>query len=191
MPGNPDLEPETAKNKEIALHYEAGAHHASITAYQNDVRNLIDWEFDLNTFLYQPQNVNKARLRGVTLAYEGRLWELDVKASADFQDPRDRELDKALTQRSRRHGSLSVGQRRGALDWNLEWQVNGKRYRDEANTQTLGGYALVNLQAGYRLAPDWTAFIRANNIFDKKYTLNYGFNTDGANFFAGIRYQPK
>jgi vitamin B12 transporter len=189
--GNPDLKPETSKNKEIALHYQTGAHHASITAYQNDVKDLINWAMDPVTFMYQPENVSTARLRGVTLAYDGHLWDLDVKASADFQDPVDRDLDKLLIRRSRRHGSLSVGQRRGALDWNLEWQLYGKRYDNAANTRTLGGYALVNLQAGYRFAPDWSAFIRANNIFDKKYARAYGFNTEGANFFVGIRYQPK
>jgi vitamin B12 transporter len=189
--GNPNLKPETARNKEIALHYETGEPHASITAYQNDARNLIDWVCDPITWQCEVQNVNKARLRGITLAYDGHLWGLDVKASADFQDPRDRELDKMLTHRSRRHGSLSVGQRRDVLDWNLEWQVNDKRYRNAANTQTLGGYALVNAQVGYRFAPDWSVFLRANNILDKKYTLNYGYNTDGANFFAGIRYQSK
>ncbi|MDR3300105.1 MAG: TonB-dependent receptor [Candidatus Accumulibacter sp.] len=191
MHGNPDLKPETSKNKEIALHYQTGAHHASITAYQNDVKNLINWIYDGSTYETQPENVDTARLRGVTLAYDGHLWDLDVKAIADFQDPRDRELDKVLTYRSHRHGSLSVGQRRGVWDWNLEWQLHSERYRNETNTQTLGGYALVNLQAGYRFAPGWSAFIRANNIFDKKYALNYGFNTDGANIFVGVRYQPK
>jgi vitamin B12 transporter len=191
MPGNPNLKPETSKNKEIALHYQTGARHASITAYQNDVKNLINWV--QGPVFYQPQNVNTARLRGVTLAYDGHLWELDVKASADFQDPVDRDLDKVLNNRSRRHGSLSVGQRRGALDWNLEWQLHSKRHQHSQYDprRELGGYALVNLQAGYRFAPDWSAFIRANNIFDKKYALNYGFNTEGANFFVGVRYQPK
>ncbi|MDR2452317.1 MAG: TonB-dependent receptor [Candidatus Accumulibacter sp.] len=190
MPGNPNLKPETAKNKEVALHYQTGAHHASVTAYQNDVSNLIGWIYDPNTSLFQPQNVNEARLRGLTLAYEGHLWDLDVKASADFQDPRDRELDKTLTNRSRRHASLSVGQRSGPFDWNVEWQAHGRRYRNAANTLDQGGYALLNLQAGYRFAPDWTVFVRANNVLDKKYTLAYGYNTDGANFFVGVRYAP-
>jgi vitamin B12 transporter len=73
----------------------------------------------------------------------------------------------------------------------LEWQVSGKRYRDAANTQERGGYALANVQLGSRFAPDWSVFLRANNVLDKKYTLNYGYNTDGANFFVGVRYQPK
>lgn len=191
--GNPNVKPETGKNKEIAVHYEIGGHHASVTAYQNDVEDLIDWApdpSDPSGWTWRPYNVGKARLRGLTLAYEGSLWDFDVKASADFQNPRDRELDKVLILRSRRHASLSIGQRRDRTDWNLEWQIYGKRYRDDANTQTLGGYALVNLQAGYRFAPDWTVFARVNNLLDKKYTLNYGYNTDGANFFVGVRYAP-
>jgi vitamin B12 transporter len=190
MVGNPDIKPETSKNKEIALHYEAGLHHASVTAYQNDVKDMISWVYDPGTYLTQPQNIDKARLRGLTLAYDGRLWALDVKASADFQDPRDRKRDKLLQYRSRRHGSLAIGQRHGPFDWNLEWQVHGKRYRDANNTLEMGGYALVNLQASYRFAPDWSVFARANNLLDKKYTLNYGYNTDGANFFVGVRYAP-
>jgi vitamin B12 transporter len=189
--GNPNLRPETAKNKEIAIHYEAGLHHASITVFQNDIKDMINWMFDTNTFLYQPQNVAKARVRGVTLAYDGTLRDLDVRASIDFQDPRDLEVDKVATNHARRHGSLSVGQRNGPYDWNVEWQVHSKRYTDRLNTQTLGGYGLVNVQAGYRFAPNWTVFARANNIFDKKYEFGRGYNTDGANFFVGIRYQPK
>jgi vitamin B12 transporter len=191
--GNTNLDPETAKNKEVALHYEAGGHHASITAYQNDVKDLIAWApdpADPSGWTWRPYNVSKVRLRGITLAYGGSLWDVDVRASADFQDPRDRETDHLLVRRARRHGSLAVGQHRSLFDWNLEWQIHGRRYRDEANTQTLGGYALLNFQAGYRFAPDWTVFVRANNVLDKKYTLAYGYDTDGANFFVGLRYAP-
>ena len=191
---NPNLKPETAKNKEIAIHYEAGLHHASITVFQNDIKDMITWApdpTDPNGWTWLPYNIAKAKVRGVTLAYDGTLYGLDVRASADFQDPRDLEADKVATNHARRHGSLSVGQRDGLYDWNVEWQVHSKRYRNADNTQTLGGYGLVNVQAGYRFAPGWTVFARANNIFDKKYTLAYGYNTDGANFFVGLRYSPK
>jgi vitamin B12 transporter len=191
MPGNPDLKPETARNREIALHYQQGAHRVSATAYQNDVKNLINWVYDSSTYLYQPQNVNTARLRGLTLAYEGHVGGLDVKASADYQDPRDRDLDKLLTYRSRAHASLTISHHYGPMDWSLEWQANSRRYRDAANQQALGGYAIVNLQAGYRFAKDWSIFARANNLFDREYALNNGYNTDGANFFLGVRYSPR
>jgi hypothetical protein len=35
-----------------------------------------------------------------------------------------------------------------------------------------------------------TAFVRANNVLDNKYALNDGYDTDGANFFVGVRYAP-
>jgi len=190
--GNPDLKPETAKNRELALHYESGLHQISATAYRNDVDNLIAWApVAPGSWIWLPANVNKARLEGLTLAYAGKLQGFDVKASADFQDPRDTILDKVLRYRSRQHGSLAMGRRHGRFDWNLEWQASSKRYQDVNNTQKLGGYALVNLQAGYRLDPDWSLFARVNNLFDRKYVLNQDYATDGANFFLGLRYAPK
>jgi len=190
--GNADLKPETGKNKEVALHYEQGGQHLSATLYRNDVKNLIAWapEFP-GSWNWIPQNVNSARLQGLTLAYEGQLQGFDLKASADFQDPRDTDLDKVLRYRSRRHASLAVGRSHGPLDWTVEWQASGKRFQDVNNTQSLGGYALVNLQASYRLARDWALFARANNIFDRDYVLNQDYATDGANFFFGVRYAPR
>lgn len=190
--GNPDLKPETSKNREIALHYESGGHQVSATLYRNDVDNLIAWApIAPGSWIWLPANVNQARLEGLTLAYSGQLYGFDVKASADFQDPRDTGLDKVLRYRSRQHGSLAVGRSYGNFDWNLEWQAHGKRYQDVNNTQKLGGYALVNLQAGYRLDKDWSLFARVNNLFDRDYVLNQDYATDGVNYFLGVRYAPK
>ncbi|MDR3352928.1 MAG: TonB-dependent receptor [Zoogloeaceae bacterium] len=184
--GVPDLEPERARNKEIALHYETATHHASLTFYRNDVRDLIA----SNPSTWVLENVDEARLQGATLAYEGRLFSFDLKASADFQDPRDRGRDKLITFHARRHASVSVGKRHGALDWGVEWQGNGARYRDVNNRERLPGYALVNLRAAYRLAPDWTLFARLNNVFDKEYIHDSIYSAEGANVFLGIRYAP-
>lgn len=190
--GNPDLKPESARNREIALHYDQAGHHASITAYRNDVQDLIAWApISPGSWTWLPFNVDKARLEGITLAYAGNLYGFDIKASADFQDPRDTVLDKVLRYRSRQHGSLAVGRSYGNFDWNLEWQAHGKRYQDVNNTQKLGGYALVNLQAGYRLDKDWSLFARVNNLFDRDYVLNQDYATDGVNYFLGVRYAPK
>lgn len=190
--GNPNLKPETSRNREIALHYETGAHQVSATVYRNDVDNLIAWApIAPGSWIWLPANVNQARLEGLTLAYSGQLYGFDVKASADFQDPRDTGIDKVLRYRSRRHGSLSVGRSYGKFDWNVELQASGQRYQDVNNTRTLGGYALTNLQAAYRLDQDWSLFARVNNLFDRNYVLNQDYATDGVNYFLGVRYAPK
>lgn len=194
--GNPDLRPETSKNREIALHYDQGPHQVSLTLYRNDVKDLICWTCASTG----PVNINTARLSGVTLAYTGTLGDFDLKASADFQNPRDQDKDKLLPMRARQHASLSVGRQYGAMSWNAELQANGKRYGDGNNTRKLGGYTLMNLQAEYAMDKDWSVFARANNIFDRKYTANYTpadwspeviYNSAGSEFFLGVRYAPK
>lgn len=190
--GNPNLKPESATNREIALHYEANGHHASITYFQNDIKDLIDWqETSPGSWFYIPVNVSEARITGWTLAYAGQIGGFDLRASADFMDPRDKATDKLLQRRASEHGVLSVGRDYGAWNWTAEWVGSGRRFSDTANTQRLGGYGLVNLQAAYRFARDWSVFARANNVFDKQYELARDYGTPGANVFVGVRYSPK
>jgi outer membrane cobalamin receptor len=39
------------------------------------------------------------------------------------------------------------------------------------------------------IAKGWTAFLRADNIFDKDYQLAADFSTGGATVFAGLRWR--
>lgn len=48
---------------------------------------------------------------------------------------------------------------------------------DEANAERkLGGYAVFNLQADYRLMPGWRVFGRVNNVFDRRYATLGAYN---------------
>lgn len=187
--GNPKLRPETSENREVALHYDQGKHRASLTYFENDIHDLIEWAPVGSVWL--PSNVNKARLTGWTLAYTGELAGLEVGASLDLQNAQDTGTHKQLRYRAREHGTLSVGQTIGAWQWRAEAVGSGKRYNDSTNTQVLGGYGLVNLQLAYQVQRDWSVFVRGNNVFDKQYELVGDFATPGANFFAGLRYAPK
>ena len=44
------------------------------------------------------------------------------------------------------------------------------------------GYAVVNLDAGYKISRRWKLFAKVNNLFDRKY---FTFGTLGANAFVG------
>ncbi len=190
--GNPNLRPESSENQEASIHYEMTGHHASLTYFRNDVKDLIDWqETPPKSFFYIPVNVGKARLTGWTLAYSGQVAGFDLRASADVQDPRDKATDKLLARRSSQHALLSIGRNYGAWDWSAELTGSGRRFNDTANTQRLGSYGLVNLQTSYRFAPEWSVFARANNVFDKKYEQALDYGTPGANLFVGLRYAPQ
>jgi hypothetical protein len=118
-------------------------------------------EFRTRQTQYQWQNDFRLPLGSALLAFE----RLEERVSSNLVYDRDeRRVDSVVagSRRARRHGSLAVGRQSGRFDWNLEWRLHGKRYDDKANTQPLGGYALVNFQAGYRFAPAPTTFSTRN-----------------------------
>ncbi len=190
--GNPNLRPETSRNREASLRYEEGNHAVGLTYYRNRVKDLIQWaETPPGSFFYVPQNVAAADLEGWTLAYDGRLSDLELHASLDRLDARDTATDLFLPRRARTTGNASVGRDFGKWKLTAEVQAVGSRFNDVANTQHLGGYAVANLHGAYALTSDWSLFARANNVFDKQYEQVLDFATAGATVFAGVRYAPK
>jgi vitamin B12 transporter len=184
--GNPDLVPESSKNREAALHFETGRQHVSLTWFLNRVENLIVWT---NT----PSNVGNARLEGATLAYEGSVAGFDLHANYNLLDAKDADTGQRLARRARHYGTASVGQSVGAWEWRVEQHLSDSRidYPYGEPPKKLAAYALTHLYGAYRLNPDWSVFARVNNLFDREYVLADGYATPGINAFLGIRYSPK
>ena len=185
---NPDLQPETARNVEVALRYSNSQVNAGIVLYRNRVSDLIVFGCDAN-FNCAPQNVAAATLEGVTLELQGIYSDTTVKGSADFARPYDDATGNLLPRRARRYGSLGVTQAIGALQVGVQVAASSVRYDDAANTRRMGGYALVNLNAEYAWTRQWALFAVLSNAFDKHYELAADYNTMGANFFGGVRYR--
>jgi vitamin B12 transporter len=196
--GNANLKPETSRNKEFSVSYDQGHHKITATAFHNKINNLIVCCQGL--FNDSPANVGSATIQGLSLAYEGWFSDYHLRASTDFQDPKDDDTGKTLARRSKVHGAIWLGKEWG--DWAIGSQLvmSGKRYNDAANAIELGGYTLLNLTAKYNINPDWSINANANNVFDKKYALATtastfnptapDYNTDGSNLFVNVRYSP-
>lgn len=190
--GNPDLKPESARNREASLHYETARHDASVTYFDNRIQDLIQWsETPAGSYFYVPQNVASAQITGWTMAYKGSYGPLMVRASVDLQDPRDKSTGKLLARRSREHATLGAEYTAGKWTLGGELVSSGKRYSDTANTERMGGYTLTNLNATYRIDRDLSLFARVNNLFDKEYELVNDYGVAGVNALVGIRYNPR
>lgn len=197
--GNPDLKPETSRNKEISLVYDQGHHRISATAFHNKVDDLIIGFQGIAADT--PANVGSATIKGLTLTYEGWFGTYHLRANGDVQSPKDDDTGKVLPRRARQYASLVASKTWGELEVGTEMNASGQRYNDTDNTIKLDGYALVNLIANYTLNADWSLNARFNNVFDREYALATtafsfapdapAYNTPGANLFVGIRYQPK
>ncbi|MEO8411360.1 MAG: TonB-dependent receptor, partial [Propionivibrio sp.] len=193
--GNPDLKPESSRNKEIGVNYDTATTRASLTLYRNDIDNLIQWRPDDPSdpwnFSWHPDNVGKARLEGATLAGQQRMGNFTLRGSLDVQNHKDVTTGKYLILRAKEHATLGFDHKLGRLSWGASVLASGARFNDTANTQKLGVYATVALHADYRLDHDLTLFAKAGNIFDREYELRQDYATAGRTLFVGVRYQPK
>ena len=136
-----------------------------------------------------PQNIASSTLEGVTLELQALSGYTNVKASMDFARPYDDATGNLLPRRARYYGSLQVTQSFKALQLGVQVVASSARYEDPANTRRMSGYAVVNFNAEYALAPQWSLFAIFGNAFDKHYELVADYNTAGANVFAGVRYR--
>ncbi len=190
--GNPDLKPEFARNRELAVHYETARHQASLTYFDNRIDDLIQWvETPAGSWFYVPENVASARITGWTLAYNGSFGPLSLRGGIDLKNPRDTENGNRLARRARERANLGAEYAVGAWTVGGELVSTGERYSDARNTERMGGFTLTNLTATYRIDQNLSLFGRINNLFDKQYELVNDYGVSGINALVGIRYQPK
>jgi vitamin B12 transporter len=185
--------PEQGRNAEAGLRYQVSGVELQATYYRNRLTDMIvsvtPCPGRTGSCAY---NVNHALLEGLTLSATSRIRNVDLRASADLQDPRDETTGKQLARRARRHVNLSASHSAnysaGQLESGIELQASGQRFDDAANKNRLGGYGLLNLYTSWRFGPDWSLLVRLDNAADKRYELARNYGTAGRSWFAALRY---
>ncbi|MCG7590049.1 MULTISPECIES: ligand-gated channel protein [unclassified Halomonas] len=206
--GNPDLEPETSLNKEIALLYgnDAGL-NGSLTLFHNDFEDKITriaCPIDIcndgaNQFGSDPTyrvNIDDAVTQGVEASLSAPLSDtLALTASYTFTDSEQKSGEYAgepLTQLPRHQVSAS-----------LDWDVNARlsqwtkvTYRGEESQPTTGpsqsaivapSYTFVDAGIGYQLNDSTTVNAGIYNLFDERITYDeYGYVDDGRRVWLGL-----
>jgi vitamin B12 transporter len=187
---NPALDPERAKSAELGLTYSGVYGLARATAFITRTRDLIN--FIPPT--WAATNVDEAENRGVELSWSGKLVGLDVRSALTFQNPEDKTTGLGLLRRADRFGSLSLGRQAGAFDWRAEVQASGSHPDVHATTFSrveVPGYAVLNLNLGWKPVRDWKLSGKLVNLLGKDYALVHGYNTQGRAAFIELAYAPK
>ncbi|MCC6302951.1 MAG: TonB-dependent receptor [Gammaproteobacteria bacterium] len=172
--GNPDLDPEEARNLELGLHHTLTPRQiVTLSAFQNDIDDLIEFDFGTSQMI----NVGEARIRGVEAGYRftGEHWRARVEAIA--QDPENTLTGDPLPRRARHSLTSSASYDIGRYRLGADLLLTGERKDSDFTDTVMGGYGLMNLTAAVRLGAQWTLRGRVENLFDKEYVIADGYNT--------------
>lgn len=177
---NPGLEPESSESYELALEGGQGAWRTAVTLFENDLSNLI--EFDFATFL--PQNLGRARARGIEGSLALRRGPVDARLVATWLDAENLDTGGPLLRRPRESASLVVFLRPGA--WTLGVVGRHVGARTDFGDLPLAAYSTFDLSVARRFGKRWEPFARLENALDERYEEAAGFPAPGRGFRAGL-----
>jgi vitamin B12 transporter len=185
--GNPNLQPEVGRSWEVGADYKVGAQRFSATYFDNHISQLI--VNDSVTFL--PINLGSATIQGLELGYDGVVRGLELRARLTLQNPVDDDNGDQLPRRAKIFGNAGIARTFGSFNVGAEVVGASARFDsvNELPGTEMGGYALFNLVASYKIDRDWRVDLRWNNVFNKNYELAQGFNTPGSNVFVWVKYE--
>jgi len=188
---NPNLRPEQARNYELGVTRELGLGTGTIIAFDNRVRDMIDYNVATTSY----RNISKARLRGWSLAWKDIRGSWTYGANLDFLSATDGNSGLHLGRRAA--GVLNLNATWQTADWEVggEWQVVGRRYNRDDETQPMAGYALLNVSVRKQIDRFGTIELRIDNLDDRRYlnalTSNgrIEYNVPGRSAFVSMRHR--
>jgi len=185
--GNPALKPETAASWEAGLEGRHDYVGWSVRAYRIDAQDLIATVCD-RSFNCTPENVNEAQVTGVEGEFFARWNGWDATLALEYLDPDNESAGTRLPRRARERLSFDLSRTFHRFTLGARLFAEGNRYDNVANTIRVGGFALVDLLAEYRLGKHLTLRARVANLFDKEYQTINTYNSFERNFFLSFHY---
>lgn len=188
---NPDLAPETSRQRDIGLVWRHHKDHViKLNIFRSDVENLIAFQ---GTKL---ANLKSAQLEGVEIEAHGQYGRLNYALNGLRARNRDTSTGDALVRRPTKqlsgdvsyqlHEALSIGTQvlsRGATP-DLAFDQNFTAFNVKAN-----GFAVFNAYAQWHATKKLDLGLRLDNLTDKTYELSRGYNTPGRSGYVTAQYK--
>lgn len=188
---NPDLKPERAQSAELGLNYAYAGQFVQATLFFTRTRDMVA----IDPVTYSTTvNLDRARNRGLELAWNGKLAGLNARAALTLQNPEDASTGQALLRRAQRFGSFALADRAGKFGWRAEVVAAGPHpdvHVSNFTRTSVPGFAALNLSADYALKPGWKLGARVINALDAEYSLVHGYATPGRQVRLELAYTPK
>ena len=172
--GNPDLEPETSDQYDLAFRYAAGRWHPALYVYYYDIDDLIErYEDPLQADFFFFRNRGKARIKGVELEVQAELPSqitllfggsiCDGEALDDGTPLDDISPENVLVQARKGFGERAWVQLRAA--WVGELDEPGP------NEVALDSKTVVDVSGGWRFHKTFELQLIVRNVLNESYLL--------------------
>jgi vitamin B12 transporter len=185
---NPLLKPEKSDSVEGGIAWRSPRFTFTATGFGHKTEDLIVFIFGSG-----PQNIPKARVRGVEL--EGTTQWLGTRIRMAFtrQRPEDEETGKRLQGRAETLASLKLDRSWGQWRVSTALTYTGDRFDSttEAPASRMAGYAVWDANLRYAIDKRWSVELAAANLADKRYELAQGYNASGRQVLLSLKYAAR
>ncbi|AYH50412.1 TonB-dependent vitamin B12 receptor [Dickeya fangzhongdai] len=186
---NKNLKPEESKQWETGIEGITGPLNWRLSAYRNEITNLITYSSDPVTFQGTYSNIKAATLKGVEWTGQFDTGIFNHQITLGYLDARRDEDHEVLARRAKQQAKYQLGWKVYDLDVDVSYQYFSKRYDNNntnefASTQRqLPSYSTVDIAASYPVTSHLTVRGRIANLFDKNYETAYGYRTAGREYY--------
>jgi len=185
------VDPEESVSYEIGLRkkFEEQKLEVEMVYFRNEIDDLIVFEFDPGTFVFDGFNEEEALTEGVETGFTYEATEkLLLRASYTYLTAENETDDERLVKRPR-HTIQASAAFQATEDLRLGLQATSYVDRVGFAGATLDDFVVANLVANWQLSDGLELFARVNNLFDKEYELSAGFPALGRTGFLGVKYK--
>jgi vitamin B12 transporter len=178
---NPNLRPEESVGYDIGYELQlAGGGRFEATLFRNRYRDLINSGFP-------PVNINRATTQGLEL-YLNQPFGNGFRAIINHSFLRTESSSAPLVRRPKFATSADLLYRRGKAQFDLGFVAQGRRFDigPSFTPEPFEGYTRFDLTAGYDIRPGVQAYVRAQNLFNRKYEEVAGFRAPRFNLVVGL-----
>lgn len=184
--GNANLAPEESKGYDLGIdqYWLERDLQTSLTLFYNTYENLIAFQGG------GYQNVTRANTRGVEASVDYDITDRwSASANYTYLLTEDEATGRVLRRRPKHSfgasvdykvaGSYRLGADMRALSPLVDNATGSKIYVD--------GFATLDLRATYDISDHVSAYVRAENIFDRDYQEALNYNAPGRSFYVGLK----
>jgi vitamin B12 transporter len=190
---NPSLRPEKAHSLEAGVQWASGAQYVRATLFQTAAHD--QWAYvtvDSTNGIGQFQNIASARTRGLELTAHGSRAGWNWHGNFTLQDPVNLSPGAAgATLPLVAHTLANAGVEHvfAGATLGADMHFSSKRY-DPFGGHDLGAYAVFDLSARRSIDRHWSWNLRIDNLFNRKYQTNYGYQREPFGAFIGLTWTP-